>query len=472
MAKRDNPTCSANKKNLIDGKYSVHDLIDIDELAKIFEKFTKATGFTIGFLDHPGLNVIAATGWRDICVKFHRVCPISMENCKRSNEHLLGQLKHAGQLIIESCDNGLVDCATPIIVKGRHIASLATGQLFLKKPDHKRFEEQAKAFGFDEKKYMKALKEIPVISRQEQKNITSFLGSCAIVLSEMGYTNLKVKEKTVKLKEEIAERKRTEAALQKNEAELAEYHSHLEELVQKKTKELTTTMMELNQAKRLAGVGALAATIAHRLRTPLATIRMSAFNIKNKIDNALVSQHLENMDKKIVETDQIINNLILYASHLKESAFKDTRFYDILNEAIESIKSDFSDREIKLITKFGIREDALIEADPFQLKELFSNILTNAYDALRGKNGNIEIKTENIGIDEIGITIKDNGEGIAEDVMKRLFEPFFTTKVNGLGVGLNICAEITQMHKGKITVKSKAGKGTTVLITLPLKQTK
>jgi ligand-binding sensor protein len=142
--------------NLVDGKYSIQELVNLEQLRNIFEKFTQATGFTIGFLDHPDLNVLIATGWRDICTKFHRGCPASIKNCKKSNARLLDQLKELGQIVIEECDNGLVDCATPIIIEGKHIASLATGQLLLKQPDIELFKRQASMFGYDKQEYLQA----------------------------------------------------------------------------------------------------------------------------------------------------------------------------------------------------------------------------------------------------------------------------------------------------------------------------
>ncbi|MBM4146127.1 MAG: PAS domain S-box protein [Nitrospira sp.] len=219
LSKRDEPMKDKGKpkqgtnNNLVDGQYSIQDLVDLDQLRAIFEKFTESTGFTIGFLDHPGLNILIATGWKDICTKFHRICPTSVKNCMKSNKNLLEQLKEPGQLVIEECDNGLVDCATPIIIKGKHIASLATGQLLLKKPDIERFKRQARECQFDEKKYLKALKEIPVVSEEKLKSITSFLGDLSTIISDMGYTNLTLKYEAVLLDKEITERKKAEDEL-------------------------------------------------------------------------------------------------------------------------------------------------------------------------------------------------------------------------------------------------------------------
>lgn len=202
---------------LVDGRYSIHDLVDLEQLRKIFDQFNKATGFTIGFLDHPGLNILIATGWRDICTKFHRQCPLAADVCLRSNTRLLGNLSEPGQLLIEECENGLVDCATPIFIKGKHIASLATGQLMFEPPDLDRFSMQARKFGFDETAYLEALKEIPVISRDKVLSHTAFLGSLAAVISEMGLAHLESREKAASLEREIAERRQTEEKLRESE---------------------------------------------------------------------------------------------------------------------------------------------------------------------------------------------------------------------------------------------------------------
>lgn len=213
--------------SLVDGKYGIGDLVDLNQLNDIFEKFTEATGFTIGFLDHPEMNVLVATGWRDICTKFHRGCPASAEICTKSNAHLLEQLTEPNQLVIEACEHGLVDCATPIIINGKHIASLATGQLLLAEPDVDRFRRQAKQYGYDEQEYLNALDDISVVSEEQLRSITDFLGSLAVVITEQGYAGLKHKEEAAQLAEEVAGRKRTEAKLRSSERKYRMLHESI-----------------------------------------------------------------------------------------------------------------------------------------------------------------------------------------------------------------------------------------------------
>jgi len=184
----------SDNPHLVDGKYGIRDLVDLDELRRIFERFTAATGFPVGFLDHPGLNVLLASGWQDICTKFHRACPISEAVCVKSNRQLLDNLTVPGQLRTERCENGLVDCAFPIIIKGIHVASLATGQLLLGPPDWEKFRQQARVFGFDEQAYFAALAKVPVVDEAKLHNVTLLIGEMAQMLTRMGYERLIRKE--------------------------------------------------------------------------------------------------------------------------------------------------------------------------------------------------------------------------------------------------------------------------------------
>lgn len=196
-----------------DGTYSIEDIVDLERLRKIFEKFNRATGFPICFFDHPDLNILISVEWRDICSKFHRSCSISEESCIRSNRHLLNQLKEPGQVIIEKCDNGLIDCATPIIINGKHIASLTTGQLLTEEPDIEWFRKQARLYGYNEEDYIRTVQEIPIIPEEKVRNITELLGEIAMVISEMGTANLQIKEKSKLMETEISARDKVEISL-------------------------------------------------------------------------------------------------------------------------------------------------------------------------------------------------------------------------------------------------------------------
>ncbi len=207
-------------RHLVDGQYTVRDLVDLKKLRAIFQHFTDTMGFTIGFLSVPDMEILIATGWRDICTKFHRRCPRAAENCRKSNVHLTRQMTKPGKVVIERCGNGLVDCAMPIFIKGKCVAILATGQVLLETPDLHRFRRQARAFGYNEKKYMVALAEIPVISPKRLKQVTGFLKELAALVAELGYAGLKGKEKARELELDIQKRLRIERDLKETADQL------------------------------------------------------------------------------------------------------------------------------------------------------------------------------------------------------------------------------------------------------------
>jgi signal transduction histidine kinase len=110
----------------------------------------------------------------------------------------------------------------------------------------------------------------------------------------------------------------------------------------------------------------------------------------------------------------------------------------------------------------------MLRADKTHMNRLFTNLLTNAVDAC-GENNlcKIEIKEEIKG-QSILISIKDNGEGIAEEMQEKIFTPNFTTKSSGTGLGLAMSKSIIEQSGGEIWFETTVGRGTTFFVQLPL----
>lgn len=172
------------------------DLVDLNELKLLFEKFSAATGFTTGLIDHATNEVLLGTGWRDICAKFHRACPKSNEHCKASSKELTSGLNHIGEIRIHHCRNGLVDGSTPIIIQGKHFANLVTGQIFFAPPDREQFRIQAQQYGYDEQAYLASLAEVPVVSEEKFTAMLQYLAQMASMIAQMGLFNLNSKEES------------------------------------------------------------------------------------------------------------------------------------------------------------------------------------------------------------------------------------------------------------------------------------
>jgi DNA-binding CsgD family transcriptional regulator/ligand-binding sensor protein len=186
--------------HLVDGKYSITDLVEIEVLHKALEKFSLASGFTAGLLEYPSQRRLISTGLRNICTKFHRAFPESAENCRDSNIELTEHSKGLQKIRIKTCRNGLVDGVTPIVIRGKNIAYLITGQIFFEKPDIKRFKKQAEMYGYDLEAYLEALSEVPVVSEYQFKNTLFFLKELSTIIAEIGLKNLELNERTNELK--------------------------------------------------------------------------------------------------------------------------------------------------------------------------------------------------------------------------------------------------------------------------------
>jgi len=250
-------------------------------------------------------------------------------------------------------------------------------------------------------------------------------------------------------------------------ANLKRDRESFERLVQEKSEELLITQKKLADAKRLSELGSLAATIAHELRNPLSVIRTAAYNIKKKRQNPIIDKHLANIEKNLSESTQIINNLLFY-SRIKVPSYKKTNIDELLDESILAVKERCESKQISITKDLKAIQNLSITTDPLQMKEVFINILNNACDAITVNEGRIEIRSEYEGKDFIKLYFKDNGSGINREDLKNIYEPFFSTKPEGIGLGLTVCSQIVHLHSGQIEMESEKGKGTTVIITLPI----
>jgi signal transduction histidine kinase len=151
---------------------------------------------------------------------------------------------------------------------------------------------------------------------------------------------------------------------------------------------------------------------------------------------------------------------------------------DVLKDSITLAEGKMRRGAVSMRTDFAPEVPQLL-ADSHQLRQLFSNLLANAFEALEGE-GQVEIRTallpaeeELIMTDEpstpqVVIEVRDSGPGIAPDDLERIFGPFFTTKPQGTGLGLAIVRKVVDAHDGRIDVVSARGRGATFRVTLPV----
>jgi signal transduction histidine kinase len=246
---------------------------------------------------------------------------------------------------------------------------------------------------------------------------------------------------------------------------LRESKETLERLVQQRTEALLESRIELERAKRLSDIGALATTVAHELRNPLAGINLAAYNIQRKThEKELLGKHIETIEKKVIESNQIIDNLLFFST-LKPPNMQPACLYELIKESEEIAKSKAKCKTVRINNKSDILKDLLIEVDPLQIKEVFGNIFNNAIEAFT-EQSEITVLVNQDG-KYIKITITDTGIGMDKDVKEKAFRPFFSTKSKGTGLGLTVSKQIIENHNGSISIESTKGKGTSIILRLP-----
>lgn len=223
----------------------------------------------------------------------------------------------------------------------------------------------------------------------------------------------------------------------------------------------------LLHSERLAGIGQLAAGIAHEIRNPLGNIKAAAqFCLTKYEPDEHIRKHLKIILKNSERVNRVIKDLLNLARP-GEASFKIGCIDNIINSVCGLVDARCFKQDVLLIKKFPRRLPQLL-LDEKLLEEAFINLILNALDAMP-KGGRLVITAHyNHNAEEIVISFADSGCGISENDLKRVFDPFFTTRKSGTGLGLSLTHQIIELHKGKINIESKPDYGTEVTVRLPV----
>ncbi len=227
-------------------------------------------------------------------------------------------------------------------------------------------------------------------------------------------------------------------------------------------KQLATKMSE---TEKLAGIGQLAAGIAHQLNTPLGSILLSAQMLE---DSLKAEEELEDVRRIIRQTQQcrgIIKGLLNFARPSGEAR----GLVNLADAARETMH--LLDKNIKVAgveVRIDERAEAVILGNRNELDQVFFNLLANALDAMPG-GGRVTVMLRDGAPGEVEVEFADTGQGIPAKDRGQVFLPFFTTKEygKGTGLGLSIVARIVHEHGGRIEMTSREGAGTTFALAFP-----
>lgn len=172
---------------------NILDILDPQAIQDLFDQFYKLTNIGSALLDMEG-NVLVATGWQDICTKFHRAHSKTSKFCVESDIELSTGIKK-GEFKLYKCKNNMWDMATPIIIENMHIGNLYLGQFFFDDDvlDLDQYREQCRQYSFDEKEYMTALKKVPRWGREKVNAAMGFYTKLAGIICDMGTKNMHLK---------------------------------------------------------------------------------------------------------------------------------------------------------------------------------------------------------------------------------------------------------------------------------------
>ncbi len=230
---------------------------------------------------------------------------------------------------------------------------------------------------------------------------------------------------------------------------------------------------------RLAALGEMAAAIAHEVKNPLAGIEVMSGLLKRQLaENQDAQTILGDIIKEAKMANAIVVEVLDFVRPIRLQV-EPVSVGEVVRDAVNLADGAKGRGRIRLETTLQ-GDLPEVQGDPHQLRQIFTNLLTNAFEAMNGE-GVVQISATELAPEDelvagsdgtaspmIQIEVADNGPGVPPDVVEKIFSPFFTTKPQGSGLGLAIVRKIVDAHDGRIDVSARPGGGTRFRVTIPV----
>ena len=244
----------------------------------------------------------------------------------------------------------------------------------------------------------------------------------------------------------------------------------LSEKLEETNRQLRHAEAEARRAERLAALGQLSAGLAHEIRNPLAVIKGSAEMLSRKVAESepLAAELAGYISSEVNRLNALVVRFLDFARPSKLELHPE-RVSEIVDRALEASAASFPDAKVKIEREYapGVPE---IQADRQLCEQVFVNLITNAFQAMQGREGTLRLSIApeiSNGESGAGVIVEDSGPGVPAELREQIFNPFFTSKKEGVGLGLSIVAKIVDDHHGTIHLEEGADRGARFHVFLP-----
>ncbi|MBI3077109.1 MAG: PAS domain-containing protein [Deltaproteobacteria bacterium] len=230
---------------------------------------------------------------------------------------------------------------------------------------------------------------------------------------------------------------------------------------------IKTLQSLISYSAKLTALGGLTSGVAHEVKNPLNAMMIHLELLKEKLDapSGDVQQSLDVLDSEIRRLDRVVQGFLKFVRP-QELSLKPVDLNALLTNVAALLEAEWEKAGIR----FTFQLDPtlpLVTADEELLQQAFLNILLNACQAMP-TGGTVNVVTERDKREFVKVSITDEGLGIPPEDLEKIFKLYYTTKPDGSGIGLSLVYRIAQMHDGRLDVVSEVGRGTTMIVRLPV----